>query len=103
MSAHNIYSIDGHLDKRTGLGEEPPEPQQASPIYDAVKTSIQRYLQELEDTEPNDMYNMVLRQIEQPLLEAVLEHTGGNQSRAAECLGLNRGTLRKKLRLYQLG
>lgn len=102
MSAQNIYSIDEHLDKRTSLDEERPESQQASEIYGAVKASIQRYLQELEDTEPCDMYNMVLRQIEQPLLEAVLEHTSGNQSRAAEYLGLNRGTLRKKLRLYQL-
>ena len=94
MSAQNIYSINEHLDKN----ENP----QASEIYDAVKESITRYLHELEDTEPNEMYAMVLRQIEQPLLETVLAHTGGNQSRAAEYLGLNRGTLRKKLRIYNL-
>lgn len=76
--------------------------QQLSQLYNAVKHSIRRYLYELEGDEPNDMYNMVLRQIEQPLLETVMEHTRGNQSRAAEYLGLNRGTLRKKLRLYDL-
>jgi Fis family transcriptional regulator len=48
------------------------------------------------------MYELVLRQVEQPLLEAILEHTKGNQSKAAEYLGLNRGTLRKKLRTYNL-
>ena len=48
------------------------------------------------------MYDLVLQQIEQPLFEAILEHTKGNQSRAAEMLGLNRGTLRKKLRSYNL-
>jgi len=98
MSAQNIYSIDEHLEK----SEEPNGTQQASQIYDAVKSSIKRYLHELEDTEPSEMYAMVLSQIEQPLLESVLEHTGGNQSRAAEYLGLNRGTLRKKLRIYDL-
>ena len=98
MSAQNIYSIDDHLEKN----EEQHGIQQASQIYDAVKSSIERYLHELEDTEPSEMYAMVLSQIEQPLLESVLAHTGGNQSRAAEYLGLNRGTLRKKLRLYDL-
>ena len=100
MSAQNIYSIDEHLEKEQHNSEH--EGPQTSSIYDAVKISIQRYLHELEDTEPSEMYAMVLSQIEQPLLESVLEHTGGNQSRAAEYLGLNRGTLRKKLRIYDL-
>lgn len=73
-----------------------------SQLYNAVKHSIRRYLYELEGTQPHDMYEMVLRQVERPLLEAILEHTKGNQSRAAEYLGLNRGTLRKKLRTYNL-
>ncbi|MBT8120497.1 MAG: DNA-binding transcriptional regulator Fis [Gammaproteobacteria bacterium] len=76
--------------------------QEISQLSHAVKHSIRRYLFELEGTQPNDMYDLVLRQIEQPLFEAILEHTKGNQSRAAEMLGLNRGTLRKKLRSYNL-
>ncbi len=71
-------------------------------LYNAVKHSIRRYLYELDGTQPHDMYELVLRQVEQPLLEAILEHTKGNQSKAAEYLGLNRGTLRKKLRIYNL-
>lgn len=78
------------------------EPQEISQLSHAVKHSIRRYLYELDGTQPNDMYALVLRQIEQPLFEAILEHTKGNQSRAAELLGLNRGTLRKKLRCYNL-
>jgi len=76
--------------------------QEISQLSHAVKHSIRRYLYELDGTQPSDMYNLVLRQIEQPLFEAILEHTKGNQSRAAELLGLNRGTLRKKLRSYNL-
>ena len=84
--------------------EQPDENQQQeiSQLSHAVKHSIRRYLFELEGTQPNNMYELVLRQIEQPLFEAILEHTKGNQSRAAELLGLNRGTLRKKLRSYNL-
>ncbi len=76
--------------------------QEISQLSNAVKHSIRRYLFDLEGTQPNNMYELVLRQIEQPLFEAILEHTKGNQSRAAEMLGLNRGTLRKKLRSYNL-
>ena len=76
--------------------------QEISQLYNAVKHSIRRYLYELDGGIPNEMYEMVLRQVEQPLLEAVLDHTRGNQSKAAEYLGLNRGTLRKKLRTYNL-
>jgi Fis family transcriptional regulator len=77
-------------------------PQEISQLSHAVKHSIRRYLFELDGMQPNNMYQLVLKQIEQPLFEAILEHTKGNQSRAAELLGLNRGTLRKKLRVYDL-
>jgi Fis family transcriptional regulator len=104
MSSNNIHSIDEHLGKNNQEQNEAlsQNDEQLSQLYNAVKHSIRRYLYELEGAEPHDMYAMVLRQIEHPLLETVLEHTRGNQSRAAEYLGLNRGTLRKKLRLYNL-
>lgn len=77
-------------------------PQEISQLSHAVKHSIRRFLYELDGAHPNNMYDLVLKQIEQPLFEAILEHTKGNQSRAADLLGLNRGTLRKKLRSYNL-
>ncbi len=76
--------------------------EEISQLSQAVKHSIRRYLYELEGTQPNNMYALVLKQIERPLFEAILEHTKGNQSRASEVLGLNRGTLRKKLQSYDL-
>lgn len=68
-----------------------------SAIEHCVRTSVQGYLDDLHGIAPGGMYAMVLRAMEKPLLEVVMERTGGNQSRAAEWLGLNRNTLRKKL------
>lgn len=105
MNTQTIHSVEEQLGENNQAQDNIDQnhnDQQLSQLYNAVKHSIRRYLYELEGAEPRDMYNMVLRQVEQPLLEAVMEHTRGNQSRAAEYLGLNRGTLRKKLRLYDL-
>ncbi len=84
------------------VSDEQSNAEEISQLSQAVKHSIRRYLYELDGAQPDHMYDLVLRQIEQPLFEAILEHTKGNQSRAAELLGLNRGTLRKKLRSYNL-
>lgn len=95
MIPDNVHAIDESMIQRD-------DNEGISQLYNAVKHSIRRYLYELDGTQPHDMYDLVLRQVEQPLLEAILEHTKGNQSKAAEYLGLNRGTLRKKLRTYNL-
>jgi Fis family transcriptional regulator len=100
MSVHDPLSGASNID--TGEVDNSPNNEEISQLSHAVKHSIRRYLYELDGTLPNNMYDLVLRQIEQPLFEAILEHTKGNQSRAAEMLGLNRGTLRKKLRSYNL-
>ena len=97
MSDQDFQATSAEIDQ-TGDNQT----QEISQLSHAVKHSIRRYLFELEGTQPSDMYDLVLRQIEQPLFEAIREHTKGNQSRAAEMLGLNRGTLRKKLRSYNL-
>ena len=67
-----------------------------------VKAMLDDYFQELDGHPPADLYQMVLQEIEQPLLESVLHYTRGNQSKAAAMLGLNRGTLRKKLKQYDI-
>jgi len=71
-------------------------------LKEAVRDSLEKYFNTLDGNDPSNLYNMVLQQIEQPLMEIVMEHVDGNQSRAAECMGLNRGTLRKKLKMYDL-
>jgi Fis family transcriptional regulator len=67
-----------------------------------VAESLEQYFKALNGHKPNGLYDMVLGQVEEPLLEAVMRYSEGNQSRAADILGLNRGTLRKKLKSYGL-
>lgn len=75
----------------------------AQPLSHYVGASLDRYFESLNGSAPpTDLYRMVLEQVERPLLERVLEYNRGNQSKAATMLGINRGTLRKKLRSYNL-
>lgn len=73
------------------------------PLHDHVGRSLDEYFEALNGSEPpGDLYHMVLEQIEKPLLAKVIDYSGGNQSRAAQVLGISRGTLRKKLNQYDL-
>lgn len=62
-----------------------------------VRDSLDQYFNDLEGTDPTNLHDMLVRAVEKPLLEAVMQRAMGNQSRAAQWLGLNRNTLRKKL------
>ena len=72
----------------------------ASPLRVQAKTAIKNYLTQLNNVDVEDMYELVLTEIEAPMLEEVMLYTRGNQTRAAKLLGINRGTLRKKLKKY---
>ncbi len=65
-----------------------------------VSSALERYLTHLDGVEPIDLYKIVMGEFEPPLLEAVMYYVKGNQVRAAQLLGLSRGTLRKRLREY---
>ena len=71
-------------------------------LREQVARAVRRYLADLDDGDVHDLYDIVLREVEAPLFAEVLRHCGGNQSRTAAALGINRATLRKKLRQYQL-
>ena len=71
-------------------------------IESCVKATLDTYLNDLHDTEPGALYEMILRSVEKPMLELVMARTDNNQSRAAQWLGLNRNTLRKKLLEHKL-
>jgi Fis family transcriptional regulator len=72
------------------------------PFSVCVKRSLEQYIKDLNGTAPNDLYSMVLAQVEKPMLEIIMQRADNNQSRAAEMLGINRNTLRKKLRDHGL-
>lgn len=71
-------------------------------LRDCVANAVADYFEHLDGHEGGNLYHMVLQEMEHPLLEQVMQHVHGNQSKAAVLLGLNRGTLRKKLKQYDL-
>jgi len=71
-------------------------------LQDKIETLLDNYFKDLDGEKPNDVYNMVLRSVEKPLLIYIMNYAQGNQTKAAKILGLNRNTLRKKLEFYNL-
>lgn len=72
------------------------------PLNQCVRDALECYFNDLDGHCPNELYELVLTEVEPPLLEVVLQHTRGNLSKAAQILGLNRATLRKKLKKYHI-
>ncbi len=75
---------------------------QTNEIADCVKRSLEKYFKDLDGEKPRSVYDMVIRNVERPLLEAILDHAEGNQTIAAEMLGINRNTLRKKMLMLKI-
>lgn len=81
---------------------KPFQERRKQPLRNAAYTAINNYFADLDGQAPGNLYDMMVGEVEQALFSSVMEHTGGNQSKAAAILGINRSTLRKKLRLYGL-
>ncbi len=71
-------------------------------LANSVKSSLTEYFKDLDGQPPHAVYDMVLTCVEKPMIEFVLHQAGGNQSKTAEILGLNRNTLRKKMQQYHI-
>lgn len=78
------------------------QPQGVGPIRSCVTETLETYFHHLNGHNCEGLYKLVLAEVEQPLLETVMRYSEGNQTRAAQILGINRGTLRKKLQQYGL-
>ena len=72
------------------------------PLSSLTDEALHNYFANLNGHKPGDLYKLVMSEVEKPLFRAVLVYTNGNQCEAAEILGINRGTLRKKLKAYKL-
>ena len=71
-------------------------------LRDAVRTCLEKYFADLDGHEPAEIHQLVMNEVEPAMLETVMRFARGNQTRAADMLGINRTTLRKKLRQYGL-
>lgn len=74
----------------------------SSEIHDCVRRTLNRYFRDLDGQAPHAVYDMVLKSVERPMLEVVMKHVAGNQTQAAEILGISRGTLRRMLTEHKL-
>lgn len=88
------------IDVQTNAQTTQENPVLCTPLSETVKQSVTNYLEQLDGHDAVNLYQMVMAEVEKPLLEAALEHFGHNQSKAAKALGLSRSTLRKKMDLY---
>ena len=75
------------------------EPMQR-PLRESVQQALRNYLSQLNGQEVTELYEMVLSEVEAPTLDIIMQYTRGNQTRASVMMGINRGTLRKKLKKY---
>ena len=71
-------------------------------IDDCIRSSLERYFDDLHGTDPSDVHAMIIAAVERPMLDVVMRRAEGNQSKAAEWLGINRNTLRRKLLDHKL-
>jgi Fis family transcriptional regulator len=78
----------------------PAQTQAQKPLRDSVKQAVNKYLKQLDNTNIENLYELVMAEVEAPMLEEIMTFTRGNQTRASIMLGINRGTLRKKLKQY---
>lgn len=74
----------------------------SSELAEAVRRSLERYFKDMDGEKPTAIYDMVLKNIEKPLIETVLIKASGNQSQAAAMLGIDRNTLRKKIQQLRI-
>jgi Fis family transcriptional regulator len=88
-------------DRTPRAAKEPDQGQgQRGSLRHSVAAAVRAYLDELDGQLGSDVYEMVLAEVEAPLLEEIMRYTRNNQTKASQMLGLNRGTLRKKLKQY---
>jgi len=84
------------------LTNELPVITEQKSLRDYVSEAMKRYFEDLDGQDTKELYDIVMAEVEPPLLEAAMKYTRQNQSKTAALLGLNRGTLRKKLKQYNL-
>ena len=102
MSTSDSYLHEPTTHQQQPAATDPAPTQEAASLRDHVETAMINYFNHLDGQPASDVYQLVLSEVEAPLLEQVMKYVRNNQTKAAQLLGLNRGTLRKKLKQYGL-
>jgi len=102
LQSMNVDSVNKSNNSLSGDSNNFIAPQQNFTLRESVELAMRNYFAQLEDEQPTNIYDLVLAEVEAPLMEAVMTYTQGNQTKASQVLGLNRGTLRKKLKAHGL-
>lgn len=105
MTQHAFNAAIAVAEEIIPAGKEQPaqiSSANAQNIRDSVAAALENYFSQLDGQDVFDVYEMVLAEVEAPLFEAVMKYTRQNQTKASVVLGLNRGTLRKKLKQYDM-
>jgi len=98
----NSMTETSQIDNAINLHQNADIRQAPQSLRQSVEQSLTQYFNELDGQKTSELYDLFMQQVERPLFECVMQHTQDNQSKAAALLGLNRGTLRKKLKQYDL-
>ena len=97
----NHYSLR-NVDTVAKKKNEKKSIRNSQPLRKHTEDALNQYFATLNGDRPGDLYELVLGEVEEPLFRTVMDYTQGNQSQAAGILGINRGTLRKKLKTYSI-
>lgn len=98
----NLKGMSPTLDEATTMIADIPANVSSQSLRNSVRDALRQYFIRLEGHAPANLYELVLAEVELPMIEMVLQYTGQNQSKAAKILGVSRGTLRKKMAQYDL-
>ena len=102
MNSAETLMANAPIELTTPITEPTPPVSQNQSLRDCVEQAMDNYFKHLDGQEVSDVYDLVMAEVEAPMLEIVMKYTRHNQTKAAHVLGLNRGTLRKKLKQYGL-
>ncbi|MBQ3775526.1 MAG: DNA-binding transcriptional regulator Fis [Ruminobacter sp.] len=97
-----MLNINNKMNPQRTMTSEEVQAAPQKPLYESVLTSVNNFLNNPENADTTDLYEIVLSEVERPLLDRVMQFVHGNQTKAAKMMGINRGTLRKKLKKYSL-
>lgn len=102
MNSAEMLMADAPVKLTNPVVETAPAATQNQSLSDCVEQAMDNYFKQLEGQAVSDVYDLVMAEVEAPMLQIVMKYTRHNQTKAAHVLGLNRGTLRKKLKQYDL-